>query len=50
MTREELMDVLCQYEAAIQAVNDDGSLEALMDLEAAREGLMDVLLDAKGKV
>lgn len=49
MTREELMDVLCRYEGAIQEVNDGNSESAIFEMEEAREALMDVLMKMKGE-
>jgi hypothetical protein len=49
MTREELMNVLCRYEGAIQEVNDGNSEAAILEMEAAREALMDVLMKVKGE-
>jgi hypothetical protein len=47
MTREELMNVLCRYEGAIENLNDDHTAENMLEMAAAREELMDVLLAAK---
>jgi hypothetical protein len=47
MTRDELLKVLTRYEGAIQEVNDDQSEASMLEMDAAREALMDVLLEAK---
>ena len=47
MTREELMNILCRYEGAIQRNNDEGDEASILELEEAREKLMDILLEAK---
>jgi len=47
MTRDELMNVLTIYEGAIQRNNDEGDEASILELEDAREKLMDILLEAK---
>jgi hypothetical protein len=47
MTREELLNILTRYEGAIQVNNDEGDEASILELEEAREKLMDVLLEAK---
>jgi hypothetical protein len=50
MTREELTGVLCRYESAIQENEDEHSDETILELEKARNALMDVLLTAKNSM
>jgi hypothetical protein len=50
MTREELMQILCRYEGAIQQNNDEGDEASILELEEARNALMDVLLVVKNSV
>jgi hypothetical protein len=47
MTRDELLNVLTRYEGAIQRNNDEGDEASILELEEAREKLMDVLQEAK---
>jgi hypothetical protein len=47
MTRDELLMVLTRYEGAIQCANNEGDEASILELEDAREKLMDILLDAK---
>jgi hypothetical protein len=47
MTRDELLKVLTRYEGAIQRNNDESDEASILELEEAREKLMDVLQEAK---
>jgi len=49
-THEDLLRILCRYEAAVGAVEREGDEDQLPELEAARKDLMDLLQQAKVSV